>query len=66
MTFDDWCVGVRDRYEASFGAPPAKAPNLINLDDRVQERMMRCGIEARAFGLHEQDDIAVLAHLTLF
>lgn len=65
MTFDQWCTDVRTRHATEFSSSPAKAPNLINLDDRVQERMMRCGVEARAFGLNDQDDIAILAHHTL-
>jgi hypothetical protein len=66
ITFDDWCRDVRSKYEQQFGIKPAAAPNLVNLSSIIQERMMRCGLEARAFQLDDdRDTIAILAHHTL-
>lgn len=67
MTFENWCADVRDRYAAMFGVAPPKAPALIALDSRVQERMLRCGAQARAFNIdmNGYDDLAILAHHSL-
>ncbi|AXQ68967.1 hypothetical protein HOU00_gp158 [Caulobacter phage CcrPW] len=65
MTFDDWCLHVRDRFQQRFGYAPPKAPSMVELDSRIQERIMRCGVEARRFDLEHHDDLAILAHHTL-
>jgi hypothetical protein len=64
--FDLWCKDIRARYERMFNIEPKGAPNLVNLESEVQERMMRCGVEARVFDLDDnRDDLAILAHHTL-
>ena len=65
--FENWCISVRARYQDTFGVAPPKAPKLIDLDSRVQERMTRCGVEARALGIDTNgyDELAILAHHTL-
>lgn len=66
IVFEDWCRDVRARYERQFGIKPPATPNLIELSSNIQERMMRCGLEARAFQLDDsRDTIAILAHHTL-
>lgn len=66
MTFEDWCTDVRRRFETVFGYAPPKSPgSLVELDSRVQERIMRCGIEARAFQIADYDGLAILAHHSL-
>lgn len=64
--FEAWCKDIRTRYEKQFNIEAKGAPNLVNLESEVQERMMRCGMEARAFDLDDdRDDLAILAHHTL-
>lgn len=65
MNFKDWCASVRERYKAEFLVEPPKPPSSVNLDDRVQERMMRVGIEATALDVTGFDDLVVLAHHAL-
>lgn len=65
FTFEEWCEGIREQYYEMYGVIPARAPSLSNLDSRVQERTMRCGIEARTFNLSDYDSLAILAHYTL-
>jgi hypothetical protein len=65
LSFDEWCGSVRDRFEKTFGYTAPRSPSLVELDSRVQERIMRCGVEAHRFGLEHYDEMAVLAHHTL-
>lgn len=60
-----WCQDVRDRFEKRFGVKARLSPTLHDLESEVMERMMRCGIEARHFGVTEHDSLAILAHHTL-
>lgn len=66
VEFDAWCKSVQDRFERCFSMKPP-ALNLINLSSQVEERMMRCAIEARFFDIdgENRDDLAILAHHTL-
>lgn len=64
--FAAWCQDIRDRFEAAFSFKPSGAPNLVNLTSIVQERIMRCAVEARFFGIDDgRDELAILAHHTL-
>lgn len=63
--FEAWAEDIRRRFEIRFGEKAPRAPNVIQLETSVQERMMRCGVEARFFGVEEHDDLAILAHHTL-
>lgn len=66
MTFKEWCASVRERYKAEFLVDAPKPPSSVDLDSRVQERMMRVGVEARRFDIANSfDDLVVLAHHTL-
>ena len=64
--FTAWCQDIRERFESAFSLKPNPAPNLVNLTSIVQERIMRCAVEARFFGIDDhRDDLAILAHHTL-
>jgi hypothetical protein len=64
--FATWCDDIRDRFERAFSFKPNPTPNLVNLTSAVQERIMRCAVEARFFGIDDHsDDLAILAHHTL-
>jgi hypothetical protein len=66
VEFDSWCQSVKDRYTRCFSETP-KFPDLVCLSSQVQERMLRCAIEARFFDIdcNDRDDLAILAHHTL-
>ena len=64
--FTAWCQDIRERFETAFSIKPNPTPNLVNLTSIVQERIMRCAVEARFFGIDDhRDDLAILAHHTL-
>lgn len=66
LTFKEWCASVRDRYEKEFLVAPPKAPSSVDIDSRVQERIMRVGVEASRFNILDSfDDLVVLAHHSL-
>ena len=64
--FKSWCEDIRARFEEAFQEKPNTVPNLVRLTSSVQERIMRCGVEARYFGISDnRDELAILAHHTL-
>jgi hypothetical protein len=64
--FKLWCEDIRTRFEEAFSERPNPTPNLVNLTSPVQERIMRCAVEARYFGMDDnRDHLAILAHHTL-
>ena len=64
--FAEWSKSVRTRWKKQFNAEPF-TPNLSVLTSPLQERMMRCAIEARYFDITDEnrDDLVILAHHTL-
>lgn len=66
IEFKNWCERIRTNFDQAFNFQPNKNPNLAELHSIVSERMMRCGLEARYFGIEDGwDDLAILAHHTL-
>ena len=63
----EYCSNVRAQYFDEFGRKPKPSPDLINLDREVQQRMMRCGVEANMLGVDpsNRDDLATLAYHTM-
>lgn len=66
--YADYAFRVDQRVrESQTLCAAAKVPplNMAFSDSMITERMMRCGIEARAFGADNEDDVRTIAILTL-
>jgi hypothetical protein len=65
--FRSWVKDVKSRWTETFNNTPA-SPSMDSLTPAIQERMMRCGVEARHFqidGVEDRDSLVLLAFCTL-
>ena len=66
MTFNEYVHDTKERYKSRHSRYP-EMPKFWDLDSEVQERMMRVGVEARAFQIDDGniDSIMILAYCTI-